>query len=242
MNNRAFTNLIIILAAVLSTVTITTICYHNPQKSSVTETEEPVTRAVSPFAQVTDETSESETQPETDAENEPETERDAPESETQPETTIEETITETVPAIEAAAPRILTYRVDIPLDAEVQDHIFAMCAERGIDPAVIFAMIYHESTYQADVIGDRGNSFGLMQIQPRWHQARMDKLGVTDLLDAVENVTVGIDYLDELIDYYGGDLTKALVAYNQGHYRGTVTAYATKVLNEAERIRNTHGT
>ena len=226
MNNRHTGQLAIAIGAAI-TLSIAAIYLAWHQKSP-TETESPVTRIESPLY-----SPETETQAETTIETEPETERVEPESETQPETTIE-----TVPAIVVNTPA-LTYWNEIPLDAEVQDHIITMCAERGIDPAVIFAMIAHESTYRADVIGDRGNSYGLMQIQPRWHQARMDKLGVTDLLDPIQNVTVGIDYLDELIDdYYGGDLTKALVAYNQGHYRGTVTAYAKTVLNEAERIRS----
>ena len=227
MNNRYTGQLAIAIGAAI-TLSIAAI-YLAWNQESPAETESPITRIESPLY-----TPETETHIETEPETEPETERVEPESETQPETTIE-----TVPSIEASTPRSLTYREDIPLEAVVQDYIVTMCAERGIDPAVIFAMIAHESTYRADVIGDRGNSYGLMQIQPRWHQARMDKLGVTDLLDPIQNVTVGIDYLDELIDdYYGGDLTKALVAYNQGHYRGTVTAYAKTVLNEAERIRS----
>ena len=155
-------------------------------------------------------------------------------------TPIEQVIA--VEAVKAAAPEIvpepapLTYWGEIPLDAEVQHHLVAMCRERGIDPAIIFAQIWRESNFRAHVIGDRGNSFGLMQIQPRWHSARMDKLGVTDLLDPVQNVTVGIDYLDELIDRYDGDVAKALTAYNRGHYNGTVTQYALDVLAEAERM------
>lgn len=143
---------------------------------------------------------------------------------------------------EEPAPEITEYWEHIPLSCEVQAFIFAECEKRDIDPAVIFAMIKRESTYNPDVIGDQGRAFGLMQIQPRWHEARMEKLGVTNLLDPVQNVTVGIDYLDELLDM-GNGLEWALIYFNAGGKKanqylidGIPTDYARIVLNEAERI------
>lgn len=143
---------------------------------------------------------------------------------------------------EEPAPEITEYWEHIPLSCEVQAFIFAECEKRDINPAVIFAMIKRESTYNPDVIGDQGRAFGLMQIQPRWHEKRIEKLGVTDLLDPVQNVTVGIDYLDELL-YAGNGLEWALTYYNAGGKAakqyladGTRIAYIDIVLNEAERI------
>lgn len=127
---------------------------------------------------------------------------------------------------------------DVPLDAELQFHIIGLCEERNIDPAIVMAMIWKESRFNADSVGDGGNSMGLMQVQPRWHSKRMEKLGCDDLLDPHQNVVVGIDYLAESIRRYDGDVAKALVAYNQGHYNGTVTAYAKSVLEKAEELRN----
>ena len=124
---------------------------------------------------------------------------------------------------------------DLPIRAEVQLEIEAMCAARDIDVAVIVAMIYHESRYDEKAIGDNGKAFGLMQIQPRWHEERIKRLGVTDLLDGTQNVLVGIDYLDELLDIYNGDYSKALTAYNTGKYRGVITAYANIILQEAKK-------
>ena len=131
---------------------------------------------------------------------------------------------------------IVIFWEDIPLEAELQDYIVCKCRDAGINPAVIFAIIFRESSYRTDIIGDNGNSFGLMQVQPRWHSERMARLNCTDLLDPYDNVTVGIDYLQELLDRYDGDITKALVAYNRGSYSGTITEYAEAVLNEAERL------
>ena len=127
---------------------------------------------------------------------------------------------------------------DVPLDTELQLYIIDEAEEHGIDPAIVMAMAYRESTYRADAIGDNGNSYGLLQVQPRWHYERMQKLGCTDLLDPYQNVTVAIDYLAEQINQYGGDLAKGLTAYNRGSYNGTVTQYAKTVLAHAEQINN----
>lgn len=128
---------------------------------------------------------------------------------------------------------VLSYWDSIPLDMELQNYIVETSRKHGIEPQIVMAMIERESTYSADRIGDNGNSYGLMQIQPRWHYERMQKLGCTDLLDPFQNVTVGIDYLAELLNRYGS-IDKALVAYNQGSYKGTVTTYAKAVMETAQ--------
>ena len=105
---------------------------------------------------------------------------------------------------------------DIPLSEDLQEYIFTECEERGIKPEIVFGMIERETQFQAELIGDNGNSIGLMQIQPYWHSGRMERLGVTDLLDPFQNVTVGIDYLAELVLKYDGNIEMALTAYNAG--------------------------
>lgn len=102
---------------------------------------------------------------------------------------------------------------DVPLSEELQIHIFEECEKHNIAPAIIIAMIERESNYKADAIGDNGNSLGLMQIQPKWNQERMDRLGCTDLLDPFQNVTVGIDIVAELKGK-NSELYWVLMAYN----------------------------
>ena len=134
----------------------------------------------------------------------------------------------------------------VPLTTEVQHCIKTLCEEEGIDPTVIIAMIEVESSYDSETIGDGGNSFGLMQIQPRWHDQRMQALAVTDLLDPKQNVKVGIDILAELLAKYGGDVEMALVAYNAGptgayrHWfsRGVYSSdYSKKVLEISAELK-----
>lgn len=131
---------------------------------------------------------------------------------------------------------------DVPLDHKLQDHIFALCEEKSIDPAIIIAMIDKESKFDIDIIGDKGKSYGLMQIQPRWHKERMKELGVTDLLDPYQNVTVGIDILAELLES-GKSLEWALMAYNGGHSyanrltaEGRLSTYASTVIEIASEL------
>ena len=132
---------------------------------------------------------------------------------------------------------------DVPLDAELQTYIAETCGRYGVDVPLVLAIIGQESNYKAHAVGDSGNSLGLMQIQPRWHQGRMDRLGMDDLLDPHQNVTVGIDLLAELIEH-GGEKW-AVMAYNAGavaadNYMaiGVTTDYAAGVMKLREEIEN----
>ena len=131
---------------------------------------------------------------------------------------------------------------DVPLEEELQNYIFKLCEESSIDPALVIAMIYRESSYNPETIGDNGKSFGLMQIQPKWHQWRMDKLNCPDLLDPYQNVTVGIDFLSDLFGR-GKSVEWVLMAYNGGpsyadkkEAAGEVSGYAKRVLEYAEGL------
>ena len=144
------------------------------------------------------------------------------------ETTAEAT---TVPVTEP-----VTSWEDIPLEAELQTHIVELCTQYDISPSVVFAMCWKESNYNPSNIGDGGDSYGLMQVQPKHHYERMVELNATDLLNPYQNTVVGIDYLAEQLERYNGDIYAAVVAYNRGSFSGTVTEYAKSVMREAERI------
>ena len=100
-----------------------------------------------------------------------------------------------------------------PVEAAIHDGAEAA----GIDPILIKAMIQKESQWNAGAMGDGGKSYGLMQIHKRFHTDRMARLGVTDLLDPVQNIKVGTDYLKELNAMSDGRGTNwLLMAYNMG--------------------------
>lgn len=129
---------------------------------------------------------------------------------------------------------------DVPLSEELQDHIFKLCEERGVDPALVMGMIKKESSFNPDSIGDSGNAYGLMQIWPKWHGPRMKQYNCPDLLDPFQNVTVGIDIIADWLDT-GRGVEYALMGYNGGNpyaknmwSAGKVSEYAQKVLEYAE--------
>lgn len=104
---------------------------------------------------------------------------------------------------------------DIPLDEDLQRHIWEESQEKGVPAELVLGVIRKESNFEADVVGDYGRSVGLMQIQPRWHKERMEYLGCWSLMDPYANVTVGIDILAELLAKYQ-TTEMALMVYNAG--------------------------
>lgn len=160
---------------------------------------------------------------------------------TEVETTTEEPTTEYTTEAE---PVHYTYEYyDVPLDTELQDHIFRLCDYYGIDAGLVIAIIQKESGFDPDVVGDSGNSFGLMQIQERWHIDRMARLECPELLNPYQNVEVGIDILAELFGKFD-DITWVLMAYNGGESyatemrrNGQISEYARLVLKYVSELR-----
>lgn len=140
---------------------------------------------------------------------------------------------ENIMPIETDAPKETVVHYPVPLDQALQDFIVAECIRKGVSPCIVFAQIGVESDYKADAIGDNGNSFGLMQIYKSVHLDRMERLGVTDLLDPYQNVTVGIDIMSELLGWNKG-LDYALSFYTG--MGGADCAYARLVQERAEQI------
>lgn len=131
------------------------------------------------------------------------------------QTEVPETVHEAT-QLEPTATEAPVTLYDVPLSEELQLHIIQESEAHGVDPAVIIAMTWKESSYTVAAKGDGGNSLGLMQIQPKWHKERMDRLDCHDLLDPFQNVTVGIDILAGLMSKYDGNISMALMAYNAG--------------------------
>lgn len=132
---------------------------------------------------------------------------------------------------------------DVPLEEDLQRHIFHLCAEYEIEPRIVFGMIAVESSYDAGAISEDLKSVGLMQIQEKWHRGRMTRLKCLNLYSPYMNVTVGVDYLAEL-KVYNPDIKFMLTAYNGGiEYanskaeNGYNTEYVQKVLKAASELK-----
>lgn len=92
----------------------------------------------------------------------------------------------------------------------------------NVPVALVLAQISVESSFRSDLVGFN-NDTGLMQVIPRWHEDRIAKYIYeenVDLTDPRLNVMVGMDYLDELLVKAEGDISLALMMYNQGPASG----------------------
>jgi len=108
---------------------------------------------------------------------------------------------------------------ELTLPLRHEDVIRQQAGEKGVDAALIAAVIYSESKFsdQESSAGARG----LMQITPEAAQYIEKRSGGTtfklsDLSDPELNIRYGTFLLRELLDRYDGDEAAALAAYNAG--------------------------
>lgn len=162
----------------------------------------------------------------------------------------------------------LTYLPEVPLSQALQETIIAECLKYSIAPEYIFGIIRRETDYgrykathapeeeRYEFSGDRGRSFGIMQIQERYVENEMLLLGCDDLCDNFDNVRVGIHifychYEWAYKHWPDHALECAIMAYNRGQ-GGTISwiakhgvknvknySYVRAVLTEAGRIITT---
>lgn len=138
--------------------------------------------------------------------------------------------------IEAALIEQGYYRDDIPLAYSEQDFLHTAADQFGIPYELALAVVWKETKFR-NVTGDGGDSIGYMQIQPRWHSSRMERLGVSDLSDPYGNFLVGCDYLGEMLAKNRGT-EWALMAYNGGATYANKMAKAGKVSQYAKDVLN----
>jgi len=82
-----------------------------------------------------------------------------------------------------------------------------------IAPEFLEAIAWHESRFNEDA--ENGGCIGLMQVSPKWHQDRLERLDLTndDLWTVDGSMAVAADYLRELFDTYN-DPYWVLMTYN----------------------------
>jgi soluble lytic murein transglycosylase len=108
---------------------------------------------------------------------------------------------------------------ELTLPLHHEDVIRQQASEKGVDAALIAAVIYAESKFvdQTSSAGARG----LMQITPEAakdiaRHSRGTAFKLDDLADPEINIRYGTYLLRELLERYDGDEVAALAAYNAG--------------------------
>jgi soluble lytic murein transglycosylase-like protein len=118
--------------------------------------------------------------------------------------------------------------------AVVVSAAFSAAEESGLDPLLVLAVISIESRFNPIAESIMGAK-GLMQIIPKYHQARLREHGGDDaVFDPESNIRVGTKILQEYV-YRTGTLEAGLQTYN-GASRDATGQYALRVLAERDRL------
>lgn len=169
------------------------------------------------------------------------TESAAEEAETE---ATEEIITEA----ETSAPEAKSEAVEVfepvasMMPADLQAWVYAYSMQEGIDPYIVMAICERESCCTANIFGDSGRAYGMMQIHVVWVQDKLSERGYTneDMLKAQPNIEIGIEILKDYLAT-GRGMEWALMAYNGGPSMAgnpSTQEYAAWVMNRANELRN----
>lgn len=109
-------------------------------------------------------------------------------------------------------------------DQEIED----AAARYGVDPDLIRSIMGVESGGNPDAQGAAGE-VGLMQVMPGTAQMVDPSVSRADLWDPVTNIDVGVHYLATQLTRYGGNVAKAVSAYNAGTATDRNQSYVEKV-------------
>lgn len=90
-------------------------------------------------------------------------------------------------------------------------YIAAAAKRSGMEPALIRALIHAESGFNSTAISSQGAQ-GLMQLMP----ATAQELGVSNAMDAEQNIHGGATYIARMLKMFNGDIRLASAAYNAG--------------------------
>ncbi|MDR7865457.1 MAG: lytic transglycosylase domain-containing protein [Sporomusaceae bacterium] len=119
---------------------------------------------------------------------------------------------------------------------EIATLVQAAAKRHGVDANLALAVAVAESDLQPQAVSTAGAT-GVMQLMPETARS----LGVRNIHDPRENIDGGIRYLKQMLNAFGGDVVKAVAAYNAGpdavrQYAGVppypeTKAYVNKVLS-----------
>lgn len=106
---------------------------------------------------------------------------------------------------------------EVSFEDWIYEQVNFICTEiyPDVNADYVLALIYHESRFKPDVVNSKTGATGLMQILPKWHTVRAEKLGVS-LSDPTGNILTGCDILNEVYQQ-SGSISYALNVYAGGY-------------------------
>jgi soluble lytic murein transglycosylase-like protein len=114
-------------------------------------------------------------------------------------------------ATTASAGLMATGASELPAGTPFASEITAAAKKHGIDPALLAGLVKQESGFNPNA-GSPAGARGLTQLMP----GTAAGLGVSNVLDPIQSLDGGAKYLRQQLDAFGGDVTRALAAYNAG--------------------------
>ena len=140
-------------------------------------------------------------------------------------------------AVRGFVPDEVLDELAVPPGGDLRAIAAAAARRHGLDPELVAAVVSVESGFRPEAVSPKGAQ-GLMQLMP----GTAASLGVEDAFDPAQNLDGGARHLGQLLTLYGGDVARALAAYNAGEgavqrhggvppYRET-RAYVKKVLEQ----------
>jgi soluble lytic murein transglycosylase-like protein len=94
---------------------------------------------------------------------------------------------------------------------QIQKMVDEAALRHGVERCLAHAVVAYESAYWPNAISTTG-AMGLMALMPQTAAA----LGLRDAFDPAENVDGGVRHLRDLLAAVGGDVDRAVAAYNAG--------------------------
>jgi soluble lytic murein transglycosylase-like protein len=99
----------------------------------------------------------------------------------------------------------------LPAGTPFAAQITASAKRNGVDPALLAGLIKQESGFNPHA-GSAAGAQGLTQLMPGTARG----LGVSNPFDPAQSIEGGARYLKQQLDHFGGDVARALAAYNAG--------------------------
>lgn len=118
------------------------------------------------------------------------------------------------------------YLIDLPV--RLQEYTWRICQENNLDFELFLGLMHQESGFREDVVSAT-NDYGICQINEVNHAWLGESLGVTDFLDAEQNILAAAFILAGYKMKYVVD-DKVLMCYNQGE-AGAISSWERGVMS-----------